>query len=180
MEELIKKIIQEFRQAAEGKEMKPIKEKIGKETTIYYNYTILFALLWTSTAYSSILRLAGMKLGKRVGEESRKTELSLILEEIERVIIALRGGKIDLKISPELKKAELKIFNSPFLKDLPDTSQKICFFEEGLIGGYIEGAIQKNGPLALSGEELSIQRVSVEEKKCISLGDDHCEFLIEF
>ena len=180
MEELIKKITQELREAAEGRKIKPIKERMGREVTVYYGCTILFALLWTSTAYSSILRLAGMKLGKRIGEESRKTELSLILEEIERIIVALRGGKVDLKISPESRKAELKIFNSPFFKDVPKDSQKICFFEEGLIGGYIEGVIQKNGPLALSGEELSVQRVSVEEKKCISLGDDHCEFLIEF
>jgi len=180
MEKIIGQLIEELKQAAEGKERKPIKEKMGEEITVYYDHVLTSALQWASVGYSSALRLAGMKFGKRAGEESKKTEFSLVLEEVKGIIIALRGGKVELNILPESRGAELKIYNSPSLIDTPNVLQNLCFFEEGLIEGYIEGVITKNGPLAVAGEELSVSKVSVEEKRCVGLGDDYCGFLIKF
>jgi predicted hydrocarbon binding protein len=93
---------------------------------------------------------------------------------------ALRGGKLELKILPGSGGAELKIYESPSLIDTPNVLQNLCFFEEGFIEGYIDGAIAKNGPLAVAGEGSSVEKVSVEEKRCVGLGDDYCGFLIKF
>jgi len=58
--------------------------------------------------------------------------------------------------------------------------QSLCFFEEGFIEGYIDGVIAKKGSLTVVGGKVSVNKVSVEEKRCIGLGDDHCGFLIKF
>ncbi|MDP2967043.1 MAG: hypothetical protein Q8N87_01380 [bacterium] len=41
---------------------------------------------------------------------------------------------------------------------------------------YIKG----RRSITAAGEEDSIDKVSVEEKRCIGLGDDFCGFLIKF
>jgi len=169
MEQLIEKLEKELREAAEG-----------KETPISFLRVVISALQWTSVGYFSALRLAGMKLGKRVGEGSEKTEISLVLEELKRIIIALKGGKVELEILPGAKGAEFKIYDSPTMAEIPNVLQNLCFFEEGFIEGYIDGVITKNGSLAIAGTSLSVSETSVEEKRCVGLGDDYCGFLIKF
>jgi predicted hydrocarbon binding protein len=173
MEKLIEKLEGELRDVAEGKSLAPLRD-------VCFLRTVISALQWTSVGYYSALRLAGMKFGKRVGEGSGKTEFSLVLEEIKRIITALRGGKVEFKVLPESGGAELKIYDSPFMADVPNVLQNLCFFEEGFIEGYIDGVIAKNGPLAVASTGLSVSKTSVEEKRCVGLGDDYCGFLIKF
>ncbi|KPJ71676.1 hypothetical protein AMJ50_00880 [Parcubacteria bacterium DG_74_3] len=180
MEKIIEGIEKELRDVAEGKPLKPLKKQLGEEITVCYLRVALFALQWTSVGYHSALRLAGMKLGKRVGTGSEKTELSLVLEEIARILRALRGGEVETEIMPESRGAQIKIYDSPLLNDIPNILQNICFFEEGFIEGYLDGVIAKQGALALAEAKFSISEVSVEEKRCVGLGDDHCGFLIKF
>jgi len=180
MEKIIEQLEKELRDVAEGKPMEPLRKKLGEEITLSFLRVVIFTLQWTSVGYHSALRLAGMKLGKRVGAGSEKTELSLVLEEIERILRALRGGRVEVKIMPELRGAELKVYDSPRTTGLPNVLQNICFFEEGLIEGYLDGVISKQGSMAIAGAKLSIDKVSVEEKRCVGLGDNHCGFLIKF
>jgi predicted hydrocarbon binding protein len=180
MEKIIEKIEKELRGVADGKPQKALKEKMGEEITACLLSTIVYTLQWTSVGYQSALRLAGMKLGKRLGEGSEKTEFSLVLEEIRRILKALRGGKVEAGIVPGSRGAQIKIYDSPVTKETPNVLQNLCFFEEGFIEGYIDGAVAKKGPLAISGEKFAVEKVSVEEKRCVGLGDDHCGFLIKF
>lgn len=180
MEKIIEKLEKELRQVAEGKPPKPLREKLGKEITLSFLKVVIFTLQWTSVGYHSALRLAGMKLGRRIGEGSEKTEFSLALEEVERIIKALKGGRVEIEILPEERGAQLKVYDSPLTADIPNVLQNICFFEEGFIEGYLDGVIAKKGPLAMADREFSIEKVSVEEKRCVGLGDDHCGFLIKF
>ena len=180
MEKIIEKLEKELREVAEGKTLKPLREKFGEEITVCFLRVVVSALQWTSVGYHSALRLAGMKFGKRLGEGSERTELSLVSEEIKRIMRALRGGRVEVEILSESREAELKIYDSPCLINIPNVLQSLCLFEEGFIEGYIDGVIAKNGPLAVASKELSIERVSVEEKRCVGLGDEYCSFLIKF
>jgi len=81
---------------------------------------------------------------------------------------------------PELKGVQLKIYESSLTAGVPNVMQNLCFFEEGFIEGYFDGVIAKKGPIAVAGAEVSISKVSCEEKRCIGLGDDFCGFLIKF
>jgi len=180
MEKIIEQLEKELRDIAEGKPQKPLREKMGEEITTCLLRAVVFALQWTSVGYQSALRLAGIKLGRRLGEGSEKTEFSLVLEEVRRIIKALRGGRVETEILPEATGAELTIYESPLTIDIPNVLQKLCFFEEGLIEGYIDGVISVKGALAIVGEKSVVAKVSAEEKRCVGLGDDHCRFLIKF
>lgn len=121
-----------------------------------------------------------MKLGNKIGTSSEKTELSLVLEEIKKMLEALGEGRVEVEIEPELKGAQIKIHESSLTANVPNVMQTLCFFEEGFIEGYIDGVISKIGSLAVAGGQTSVNKVTVEEKRCIGLGDDFCGFLIKF
>jgi len=180
MEKIIEDLEKDLRDIVEGKEILPKRKEFGDLVDIRFYRMVNFALQWTSVGYQSALRLAGMKFGKRIGENSKKSELSLVLEEIKKIIEFLRGGKVEIEILPEEKEAQIKIYESSLTAGVPNVLQNLCFFEEGFIEGYILGAITKNGHLAVAGTGLSISNVSVEEKRCVGLGDEFCGFLIKF
>ncbi|MFC1663554.1 hypothetical protein ACFL0A_00245 [Patescibacteria group bacterium] len=180
MEKIIGQLEKKLRDVADGKPVKPLKEEMGDEITVCFTRVVISALQWTSVGYDSALRLAGMKLGKRMGTTCEKTEFSLVLEEVKRIIRALRGGRVETEISAKLKRAQLKVYNSPFVAGIPNVLQNICFFEEGFIEGYFDGVIAKKGPIAMAGQDYSVSEVDVEEERCVGLGDDFCGFLIKF
>ncbi len=180
MEKIIEKLEKKLRGVAEGELQKPLREELGEEITVCLLGVVVYSLQWTSVGYQSALRLAGMKFGRRLGEGSDKTELSLVLEEVQRILKALRGGKVEIEILSESRGAQIRIYNSPFTVDIPNVLQSLCFFEEGFIEGYIDGVIAKKGSLTVVGGKVSVNKVSVEEKRCIGLGNDHCGFLIKF
>jgi predicted hydrocarbon binding protein len=121
-----------------------------------------------------------MKLGKRLGEGSEKTELGLVLEEIKKIIEYLRGGRVEIEIMPDVKGAQLKIYDSYLTSGIPNILQNLCFFEEGFIEGYLDGVIAKNGSLAVASQGISVLGVTCQEIRCVGLGDKFCEFLIKF
>jgi len=180
MEKIIEGLEKDLRNIVEGKPLKTLREKIGDEADIRLCRMIIFALQWTSVGYQSALRLAGMKFGKRMGENSEASELSLILDEIKKIFETLREGRVEIEIMAGMKGAQLKIYESSLTAEVPNVLQKLCFFEEGFIEGYLDGVISKKGPLAMAGQEATITKVSCEEKRCIGLGDDFCGFLIKF
>ena len=180
MERIIKDLQEDLRNIIEGKKAKTLRKRGGDLIDIRIPRIIDFSLQWTSVGYQSALRLAGMKLGRRMGENSERTELSLVLEEIKKIIEGLREGKVEIEIMPELKEVQLKIYESSLTAGVPNVMQNLCFFEEGFIEGYFDGVIAKKGPIAVAGAEVSISKVSCEEKRCIGLGDDFCGFLIKF
>ena len=180
MEKLIEDLEKDLRDIIEGRPLKQKRKELGDTVDVRLCRMIIFALQWTSVGYQSALRLAGMKFGKRMGQNSEKSELSLILEEIKKIIEALREGKVEIEIMPKLKGAQLKIYESFLTAEVPNVLQNLCFFEEGFIEGYLDGVISKIGSLTVAGREMSITKARVEEKRCIGLGDDFCSFLITF
>jgi len=180
MEKLIEDLEKDLRDIIEGRPLKQKRKELGDTVDVRLCRMIIFALQWTSVGYQSALRLAGMKFGKRMGQNSEKSELSLILEEIKKIIEFLRGGKVEIEIMPESRGAQLKIYESFLTAGASNVLQNLCFFEEGFIEGYLDGVISKMGSLAVVGRELSITKVSCEEKRCVGLGDDFCGFLIKF
>ena len=180
MEKIIGDLEKELKDIVEEKPVKIKRKEFGDMVDIRLLRMIIFSLQWVSVGYQSALRLAGMKFGRRLGESSEKTELSLVLEEIKKVIESLNGGKVEIKITPVLKSAELRISESSLTAGVPDVLQNLCFFEEGFIEGYLDGVISKKGALAIVGGEKGLTKVRVEEKKCVGLGDDFCGFLIRF
>jgi len=180
MEKLIEDLEKDLRDIIEGKPLKPKRKELGDRADIRLYRMVIFALQWTSVGYQSALRLAGMKLGRKVGTISGKREISWALEEIKKIIEDLRAGKVEIEIMPEERGAQLKVYGSALTAEIPNVLQNLCFFEEGFIEGYLDGAISKRGPLAIAGAEVSIDKVSVEEKRCVGLGDDFCGFLIKF
>ena len=181
MEKIIEDLEKDLRDIIEGKSLKTKRKELGDQVDIRLCRMIVFSLQWASVGYQSALRFAGMKFGKRMGENSERTELSLVLEEIKKIIEVLREGKVEIEIMPKLKGAQLKICESSLTTGVPNILQNLCFFEEGFIEGYLDGAVSKMGSLAVAGgEEVSITKVSCEEKRCIGLGDDFCGFLIKF
>lgn len=180
MEKIIEDLEKDLKNIIEGKPLEQKRKELGDQVDIRICRMIVFALQWTSVGYQSALRLAGMKFGKRIGQNSEKSELSLLLEEIKRILEFLRGGKVEIEIMPELKGAQIKICESYLTSEVPNVLQNLCFFEEGLIEGYLDGVISKKGSIALAGGEVSITKVNVEENRCLGLGDDCCSFLIKF
>jgi len=180
MERIIEDLEKDLMSIVEGKPLKTLRKELGDEVNVRALRIIVYTLQWTSVGYQSALRLAGMKLGRRMGENSERTELSLVLEEIKKIIEGLREGKVEIEIMPELKGVQLKIYESSLTAGVPNVMQNLCFFEEGFIEGYFDGVIAKKGPIAVAGAEGSISKVSCEEKRCIGLGDDFCGFLIKF
>jgi len=180
MEKIIEDLEKDLRDIIEDKPLKTLRKELGDTVNIRLCRMIIFSLQWTSVGYQSALRLAGMKFGKRIGENSERSELSLVLEEIKKIIEFLRGGKVEIEMMPELKGVQLKIYESSLTAEVPNVLQNLCFFQEGFIEGYLDGVISKKGSLAVAGQEFSVTKVSCEEKRCIGLGDDFCGFLIKF
>ncbi len=180
MEKIIEDLEKDLRDIVEGRPLKTIRKELGDQTNIRLLRMIDFSLQWASVGYQSALRFAGMKFGKRIGENSERSELSLVLEEIKKIIEALRGGKVEVEMMPELKGVQLKIYESSLTAEVPNVLQNLCFFQEGFIEGYLDGVISKKGSIAVAGQEFSITNVSCEEKRCIGLGDDFCGFLVKF
>lgn len=180
MEKVIEALEKDLRNIIGGQAPTILREKLGDDIDMRLLRMVVFSLQWASVGYQSALRLAGMKLGKRIGENSEKSEISLVLEEIKKIIEFLRGGRVVIEILSELKEAQLKIYSSSLTTGVPNISQNICFFEEGFIEGYLDGVISKQGALAVVGGKISVKQVTVEEKRCIGLGDDFCGFSIKF
>lgn len=180
MEKLIEDLEGDIKKLLDGKPLNVIRKELGDKIDIRLYRMLVFALQWSSVGYQSALRFAGMKLGKRIGQSSEKAELSLVLEEIKKIIEGLRGGRVESEIMPKMKGAQLKIYESSLTSGVPNVLQTLCFFEEGFIEGYLDGVISKQGSLSMLGSDANIKDVSVEEKRCIGLGDDFCGFLIKF
>lgn len=180
MEKIIEELEKDLRDIIEGKPLKILRKELGDMVDIRLLRMVIFSLQWASVGYQSALRLAGMKFGRRLGENSEKTELSLVLEEIKKIIETLGEGKVEIKMMPVLKGAEIRISESYLAAGVPSALQSLCFFEEGFIEGYLDGVISKKGSLAVAGGEGGVTRASVEEKRCVGLGDDFCGFLIKF
>jgi len=180
MEKLIEDLEKDLRDIIEGRSPKLLRKELGDQVDIRALRMVVFSLQWASVGYQSALRFAGMKFGKRLGIESGNAELSLALEEIKKIIEFLRGGRIEIEVMPKIRGAQVKIYDSSLTAGIPNVLQNICFFEEGFIEGYLDGAISKAGSIAVAGGEVSILNVSVEEKRCVGLGDDFCGFLIKF
>jgi len=180
MEKLIEDLEKDLRNIIEGKPLKTKREKLGDQVDLRILRMIIYALQWASVGYQSALRFAGMKLGKRMGEASEKTELGLVLEEIKKIIEYLRGGRVEIEIMPDVKGAQLKIYDSYLTSGIPNILQNLCFFEEGFIEGYLDGVIAKNGSLAVASQGISVLGVTCQEIRCVGLGDKFCGFLIKF
>jgi predicted hydrocarbon binding protein len=180
MEKIIEDLGKDLIDIVKDNSPKSLREELKDDANIRLLRMVVFSLQWTSVGYQSALRLAGMKLGRRIGENSEKTELSLVLNEIKKIIEFLKGGKIEIEILPGVKGAQIKVYESALVSGVPNATQNLCFFEEGFIEGYIDGVIARSGPLAIAGESSSVKKVSVEEKRCIGLGDDFCGFSINF
>jgi len=180
MEKLIKNLEKDIKKIIRGEELDPIREEMGDKIDIRLARMIIFSLQGASTGYKSALRFAGMKLGKRLGTNSGKSEISLTLEEIKTIMEALDGGKVEVEISDAKKQASLKVSYCYLGYNTPDTEQSLCYFEEGFIEGYIEGAISKLGALAVAEKENGVTKVNVDEVKCCGRGDEICEFVIRF
>jgi len=180
MEKIIEDLEKDLKDIIDGKPLEAKRKELGDQVDIRLCRMVIFSLQWASVGYQSALRFAGMKLGKRIGENSKKTEFSLVLEEIKKIIEYLRGGKVEIEVMPKLKRAQFKIYESSLTAGVPNVLQNLCFFTEGFIEGYLDGVISKKGPLAVADGEVSVEKVSCEEKRCVGLGDDFCSFLIKF
>lgn len=180
MEELIKNLEEDIQKIIRNEEVDKKREEIGDDVDIRLVRMIVFSLQGASTGYKSALRFAGMKLGKRLGTNSGKSEISLLLEEIKRIMEALKGGKVEISISNKEKEAKLVVSSCYLGHNTPNTEQSLCYFEEGFIEGYIEGVISKIGSLAVAEKKNGINKVNVEEIRCSGKGDKVCEFVIRF
>jgi predicted hydrocarbon binding protein len=180
MEKLLEDLERDIKNVLEGKEVKQKRRDLGDKVDIRLCRMIVYSLQWASVGYQSALRFAGMKLGKRLGEASEKTELGLVLEEIKKIVEYLRGGKVEIEIMPDVKDAQLKIYDSYLTSGIPNILQNLCFFEEGFIEGYLDGVIAKNGSLAVANQGISVLGVTCQEIRCVGLGDKFCGFLIKF
>jgi len=180
MEKLIEELERDLKSVLEGKEIKPKRKELGEEVNILLCRMVVYSLQWASVGYQSALRFAGMKLGKRLGERSEKTEISLVLEEIKKIIEYLRGGKVEIETMPGVRGIQVKVYDSYLSSGIPNILQNLCFFEEGFIEGYLEGAIAKYGSLSVAGQEISVSSVTCQEIRCVGLGDKYCGFLIKF
>jgi len=180
MEKIIEELERDLEEIIEGGTTKTKREELRDLVDIRFLRMVVYSLQWSSVGYQSALRFAGMKLGKSLGSRSKKSELSLALEEIKRVIEVLRGGRVEIEIVPNMEGAQLKIYESALAADVPAIGQKICYFEEGFMEGYLDGVISKIGSLTVAGGERGITKISVEEKICFGLGDNYCGFFIKF
>jgi len=180
MEKLIEDLEKDLSNILEDKPLKVLRKDLGDVIDIRLYRMLVFSLQWASIGYQSALRFAGMKFGKRVGTKSEKSEISLVLEEIKKILETLKEGKIEIELIPKLQSAQIKIYGSSLTAEIPNVLKNLCFFEEGFIEGYLDGVISKQGSITMLGGETNIGKASVEEKRCVGLGDDFCGFLIKF
>ncbi|PIZ55758.1 hypothetical protein COY23_04235 [bacterium (Candidatus Torokbacteria) CG_4_10_14_0_2_um_filter_35_8] len=176
MEKLIQDLQEDLRNIIEGKKAKILRKKSGDMVDIRILRMIDFSLQWASVGYQSALRFAGMKFGRRLGEISSSSELSLILEEIKKIIEELKEGEVELEISAKKNIAQLRIYESSLVSSVPNVSQSLCFFKEGFIEGYLEGVIVVRG--SFLSHFRKVVKVEVKETKCQGRGDNFCQFTI--
>jgi len=176
MERIIQDLQEDLRNIIEGKKVKTLRNKEGDLAYLRLLRMVHFSLQWASVGYQSALRFAGMKFGKRLGEMSSSRELSLILEEIKKIVEELKEGEVEFKILDKENTAQFKIYNSALTSSVPNISQNLCFFKEGFIEGYLQGVISLRG-LFLS-HFKNISKVEVKETKCQGKGDKFCQFTI--
>jgi predicted hydrocarbon binding protein len=176
MEEVIQVLQNDLRNIIEDKPTKTLREESGDLVDLRALRIVNFSLQWASVGYQSALRFAGMKFGRRLGENSETKELSSLLRELKKLIESLKAGKIEVKLQALSKKAFLTIYESALSAGVPNISQNLCFFEEGFIEGYLDGVIAKQGSL-IGGFE-NITEVEVRETKCQGKGDPFCQFTI--
>lgn len=178
MRELIEKIKEDFDLFLKDKTPSLLRKEEGDKADIRAARLIIFSLLWASVGYQSVLRFGGLKTGKEIGSEIEERRLDTTLNKLKKILESLNWGKIEIKVNPEAKTATLTITDSLTAAGTPKVNQRLCFFEEGFIEGFLEGVIYKNRFLYLGIPGQNIKEVEVKETKCIGLGNDYCEFKI--
>ncbi|MCD6233005.1 hypothetical protein J7J81_01295 [bacterium] len=176
MERIIEDLQEDLRNIIEGKPPKVLRKESGDLIDLRLLRIVDFSLQWASVGYKSALRFAGMKFGRRMGEDSVTRELSSLLGEIKVLIEKLKDGKVEIEVLPEKEKAQFRVHSSSLVSSVPNISQTICFFKEGFIEGYLDGVIKKQGSLTANFKKIS--EVVVEETKCQGKGDKYCQFTI--
>lgn len=178
MRKLIEKIKEDFDLFLKDKTPSPLRKQKGDKADIRATRLIIFSLLWASVGYQSVLRFGGLKIGKEIGLEIEERKLDTTLNRLKKILESLNWGKIETKVDLEAKTATLTITDSLTAAGASDANQRLCFFEEGFIEGFLEGVIYRNRFLHLGIPGQNIKEVRVKETKCIGLGNDYCEFKI--
>ena len=176
MERIIQDLQEDLESIIKGGKPRVLRKRAGDLIDLRVLRMIDFSLQWASVGYQSALRFAGMKFGRRLGEMSSSRELSLILEEIKRIVEGLKEGEVEFKILDKENTAQFKVYNSALTSSVPNISKNLCFFEEGFIEGYLQGVISLRG--FFLAHFKNIRKVEVKETKCQGKGDKFCQFTI--
>ena len=176
MEKIIENLERELRDIIENKPRKTLRKDLGDMIDLRLLRMIVFSLQWASVGYQSALRFAGMKFGRRLGMDSNSREMRNLLDEVKTLIESLKDGRIEIEYTLKEKKINFKVFDAALVSSIANGGQSVCFFKEGFIEGYLDGAIKKQG--SLTAEFQEIKGVRVEETKCQGKGDKYCQFTI--
>ncbi len=133
------------------------REKLGNSVDITVFRLVRFMDLerYLGNGANAVIYAAGKKLGK---ELSPKT-----VEEVAKFCEDLKIGYIEIVGENPLT---IRVRECITCSGLKETGKQLCYFEGGFIAGCIESVFNK--------------KVNVKETHCAGLGDDFCQFRVEF
>lgn len=124
---------------------------------------LVYSLEWLSVGYFSALYMAGKKFAKnslagKCGSDNMR-DANVFLEDF-----FVKAGIGELKLVGESgARYVYRLENCSSCVDMCPVEKQICYFEAGIIAGFLEAKLRK--------------RVVVRETLCGGLGDDCCEFV---
>ncbi len=141
---------------------KMIKNEEKKKISAVTYQILLLSLYSLSSGYFSALYIAGKRYGKDELAKKIEGDLNKSLPLFCKIFSKMGLGKLKLIGKTDGKRMTFQLKNG-LAKDIGVVEKHICYFEAGIIAGFLEGKLNKH--------------VIVQETLCCGMGDEYCEFI---
>jgi predicted hydrocarbon binding protein/KaiC/GvpD/RAD55 family RecA-like ATPase len=139
---------------------KPLVERpSGSDVSVGVVTDVMDRPAWACERYRTVMRMAGAKAGKEVGEHLIEAGISED-EAVKRVLNLLeycKVGKVTVDETIRMKESCESVFYGFMTKKREEPS---CYFTTGFVNGFF----------------TTVRNQHVRETKCIAMGDPYCEW----
>jgi predicted hydrocarbon binding protein/KaiC/GvpD/RAD55 family RecA-like ATPase len=139
---------------------KPLVERpSGSDVSVAVVTDVMNRPAWAGERYRTVMRMAGAKAGKEVGEHLIEAGISED-EAVKRVLNLLeycKVGKVTVDETIRMKESCESVFYGFMTKKRAEPS---CYFTTGFLNGFFS----------------AVKNQHVKETKCIAMGDPYCEW----
>jgi predicted hydrocarbon binding protein len=139
---------------------KPLVERpSGSDVSVGVVTDVMNRPAWVGERYRTVMRMAGAKAGKEIGEHLIEAGISED-EAVKRVLNLLeycKVGKVTVDETIRMKESCESVFYGFMTKKREEPS---CYFTTGFVNGFF----------------TTVKNQHVKETKCIGMGDPYCEW----